>query len=139
MNPENPHTPQQPIQPNAVPPFQPPQPTTPVQPTPAPVASVQQPAPFPQPAPATQAMTGIAAPTSANLLKQKKLALILAIASIVIFIGGFLLGYVFAAAAFLGAYALVIGIRTKATPQIVLGAIGLVLNLGLYILSIFLK
>ncbi|HEY8886706.1 MAG TPA: hypothetical protein VIM31_04390 [Candidatus Microsaccharimonas sp.] len=144
MNPDTQPTPQpaQPAQPTPETPFQPVQPVTPIQPT-AMVSPLTQPSPqstvFAQPAPTAQTVTGMAAPTSANLQKQKKLALILAIASIVIFIGGLLVGYVFAAAAFLGAYAIVIGIRTKATPTIILGAIGLVLNLGLYTLSIFIK
>jgi hypothetical protein len=130
MNPENQQTPPvQPIQPQPtpVPPFQPAQPVT-------------QPTAFPQPATTSVTpISGMTPPTSANLEKQKKLALILAIASIVIFIVGLIVGYVLAIAAFLGAYALVIGIRTKSVPTIILGAIGLVLNLGLYTLSIFVK
>jgi len=113
MNPENQQTP-----------------VTPQQPTAAPV---------PQPAASAQNISGITPPTSANIDKQKKLALILAIGSIAIFIGGLIAGYVFAAAAFLGAYAAVVGFRTKTTLTIVLGLIGLVLNFGLYTLSIFVK
>lgn len=123
-----------------------PQPTQPVQPapTPTPFAApaseqpTQQPAAFPQPA-ATSAtpVTGMTPPTSSNLQKQKKLALILAIISVVIFIIGLIVGYVFAAAAILGAYAVVIGARTKAVPTIVIGALGLILNFGLYTLSLF--
>jgi hypothetical protein len=134
MNPETPQAPQ---------PLQPAQPVTPIQPAPfTPTASTQpaaQPTVFPQPAATAGAVTGMAPPTAANLQKQKKLALILAIISIVIFIIGLVVGYVFAAAALLGAYAVVIGIRTKAMPTIILGAIGLVLNFGLYTLSIFIK
>lgn len=127
MNPENQQTPPvQPIQlqPTPVPEFQP----------------AAQSTAFPQPATTSiTPISGMTPPTSANLEKQKKLALILAIASIVIFIVGLIVGYVLAIAAFLGAYALVIGIRTKSVPTIILGTIGLVLNLGLYVLSMFVK
>jgi hypothetical protein len=137
MNPENQQVPTpQPIQPQPapVPPFQPAQPVTPAQPTP-------QPSAFPQPAATTQALTGLKPPTTANIEKQKKIALGAAILSIVIFIVGLIAGYVFAAAAFLGAYAIAIGIRANPKPKltIALGSVGLVLNLGLYILSIVTK
>jgi hypothetical protein len=136
MNPEN----QQPSQPTE------PQPT-PVQPTPTSFnvpspeqQPIQQPVAFPQPAATSSTpVTGMTPPTSANLQKQKKLAFILAIVSVVIFIIGLFFGYVFAAAAILGAYAVVIGVRTKAVPTIIIGALGLVLNFGLYTLSIFVK
>lgn len=116
MNPENQQTP----------PIQPPQPV--------------QTGTFPQPAASSATpISGMKPPTAANLQKQKKWALIAAVASIAIFIGGLLFGYVFAAAALLGAYAVAIGARTKATPTIILGAIGLVLNFGLFTLSFFIK
>jgi hypothetical protein len=100
-----------------------------------------QPDAFPQPAVSSQVTNGMKPPTSANIQKQQKIALGASILSIVIFIGGLLIGYVFAAAAFLGAYAIAVGVRSNPKPKltITLGAIGLALNLGLYILSIIFK
>jgi len=133
MNPETPQTPNpQPSQPQQppVPPFQPQQPTQP-----------SQPSTFPQPAASSQVVNGMKPPTSVNLEKQRKIALGAAIISIVILVVGLIVGYVFAAAAFLGAYAIAIGIRLTPKPKltITLGAIGLVLNLGLYLISLIAK
>ena len=143
MNPEHQQTPTaQPIQPQPtpVPPFQPAQPVAPVQPAQT-AQPIPQPTTFPQPATSAQAVTGLKPPTTANIEKQKKIALGAAILSIIIFIGGLIVGYVFAAAAFLGAYAIAVGVRANPKPKltIILGSVGLVLNLGLYILSIVMK
>lgn len=140
MNPENPQTPQPtpPTQPTPAP-FQPTQTGAPIQSTPP--VTPAQPVAFPQPAATAQVTNGMKPPTSANIAKQQKFALIASIASIAIFIVGLLLGYVFAAAALLGAYAIAIGIRSNPKPKltITLGAIGLILNFGLYTLSLFAK
>ncbi|MBC7565222.1 hypothetical protein H7100_03285 [Candidatus Saccharibacteria bacterium] len=140
MNPENQQIPPiQPVQPQApvAPPIQPAQQFSPLgTPGQAPVQTGN----FPQPAASSATpISGMKPPTIINVQKQKKWALVAAIASIAIFVGGLLFGYVFAAAAILGAYAVAIGARTKATPTIILGVIGLVLNFGLYTLSLFIK
>lgn len=136
MNPENqqPIQPAQPIQPQPVQPIQPiqPAPLPPLGAAPQPVAPIQ-------PGISSQPIAGMQPATSANLEKQKKLAFVLAIASIIIFVIALLFGYVLAGAAILGAYAVSVGIRVKSKSIIIIGAIGTVLNLGFYIASFFVK
>lgn len=106
--------------------------TPPLNPAPAP-----QPSTVPQPAATAQAVTGMAPPTKENLQKQAKVAMVLSIISIAIFVIGIIFGFTWALAAILGAYGAAIGVRTKSVPLIIVGAIGLVLNFGLYTISIF--
>jgi len=109
---------------------------TPVEPQ-QPVTPVIQPTSVPQPAQSTEVMNGMAAPTKENLKMKKRLGYILSIASIVLFVIAFYYGYVFGALALLAAVGLLYGIKTKTTPVIVLGSIGLLLNLGFYLVSVF--
>jgi len=109
---------------------------TPVE-TPQPVTPVTPPTNVPQPAQSTEVMNGMSAPTKENLKSRKTLGYIFSIASIVIFFIAFYFGYVFGAVALLAAIGLLHGIKTKTTPVIVLASIGLLLNLGFYIVSVF--
>ena len=95
--------------------------------------------PVPQPAASAHTVTGMKAPTVSYTSAQGKVALFLAVASIVIFIIGIIFGYVWVYTAFLGAYATAVGIRTKSKLIIVLGIVGTVLNLGLFLLTLFIK
>jgi len=109
-------------------------------PTPTPVepqAPVTQPTNVPQPAQSTEVMNGMSAPTKENLKSKKMFGYIFTIASIVIFLVAFSFGYVFGALALLAAIGLLYGIKTKTTPVIVLGVIGLLLNFGFYTVSVF--
>jgi len=105
-------------------------------PTPTPVET-PQPTTVPQPTQSTEVMNGMTPPTKENLKFKKKLGYILSIASIVIFFIAFYYGYVFGAVALLAAFGLLHGIKTKTTPVIVIASIGLLLNLGFYIISVF--
>ena len=93
--------------------------------------------PIPQPAVSAHAITGMKPPTSSFTSVQGKLALTIAIISIVIFFIGIITGYIWMYTAFLGAYATAVGIRTKSKLIIILGAAGTILNLGLTLLAIF--
>jgi len=95
--------------------------------------------PVQQPAVSAQAVTGMKAPSGSYTSRQRKIALFLAILSIVIFFVGIIFGYVWIYTAFLGAYATAVGIRTKSKLIIVLGIVGTILNLGLFLLSILIK
>jgi len=109
---------------------------TPVEPQ-QPVAPVAQPTNVPQPAQTAELVNGMNAPTKENIKSKKRLGYILSIASIVLFLIAFYFGYVFGALALLAAIGLLYGIKTKTTPIIVLGSIGLLLNFGFYTISIF--
>jgi len=109
---------------------------TPVE-TPQPVTPATQPTNVPQPAQTAELVNGMNAPTKENLKLKKKLGYILSIASIVLFLIAFYFGYVFGVLALLAAIGLLYGIKTKTTPVIVLGIIGLLLNLGFYTISVF--
>ena len=100
------------------------------QPTTTPVAPVTQPV-------AGSPTIGIKPNTKENVFKQKRLAYILSIVSLVIFFVAFFYGYALGTAAFLGAYGLLVGIKTKTTPLIILGSIGILLNFGFYTISVF--
>jgi hypothetical protein len=100
-------------------------------------APVTQPTSVPQPAQTAELVNGMQAPTAAHLKKQRRLGYILSIASIVLFLVAFYYGYVLGILAFLGAYGLLMGIKTKTVPLIVLGSIGLLLNFGFYTISVF--
>ena len=89
----------------------------------------------PQPMAFTQQMSGMAAPTTTNIEKQRKLGLGLSILSIVIFVVALLFGYIVLLAAALGAYGVISGIRAKSKLLITLGSVGLGLNLIGYIFS----
>jgi len=115
-----------------------PQPTDPSQqPATTPQPSFTPPTNVSQPSAGAQDVSGMNPPTKENLEKQKKIAYGLAIVSILLFVVGILFGYSLAFAAIAGAYALFIGIKTKTTPLIVLGAIGTVINLALFTLATF--
>ena len=94
---------------------------------------------IPQPSSSAETTTGMKPATTQNLGKRKTLALVLSIASLVIFIVGLLVGFILPIAAVLGAYGLYIGIRTKTPYLIVLGSIGLAANFILYTLAVILK
>jgi hypothetical protein len=121
MNPSNDPTPVEPQQPTT--------PQTVTQPT-GYAAPVTQPA-------AGSPTTGIKPNTKENIFKRKRLAYILSIVSLIIFFVAFYYGYALGTAAFLGAYGLLIGIKTKTTPLIILGSIGILLNFGFYTISVF--
>jgi len=104
-----------------------------------PQTSQQAQQPVPQPAVSAHAITGMKPPTSSFTSVQGKLALVIAIASIIIFFVGIITGYVWMYTAFLGAYATAVGIRTKSKLIIILGAVGTILNLGLTLLAVFAK
>jgi len=109
-------------------------------PTPTPVepqTPVTQPTNVPQPAQSTEVMNGMSAPTKENLKSKKMLGYIFTIASIVLFVVAFSFGYVFGALALLAAIGLLNGIKTKTTTIIVLGSLGVLLNLGFYLVSVF--
>ena len=91
--------------------------------------------PVPQPAVSAEKVTGMRAPTRDYTSVQRKLALILAIATIVAFAVEVISGYVWIYTSFFAVYALVIGIRTKSRLIVALGIAGTVLNLGLAILA----
>jgi len=114
-------------------------PTTTPTPTPAEqsAAPVTQPTNVPQPTQSTEVINGMAAPTKENLKMKKRFGYIFSIASIVLFLIAFYFGYVFGALALLAAVGLLYGIKTKTTPVIVLGSIGLLLNFGFYTISVF--
>jgi len=109
---------------------------TPVEPQ-QPAAPVTQPANVLQPAQTAELVNGMNAPTKENLKKKKIAGYVLSIASIVIFGIAFYFGYVFGALALVAAIGLLYGIKTKTTPVIVLGSIGLLLNFGFYTISVF--
>jgi len=108
-------------------------PETPAQPT----TPVTQPSPMSQPVMDAAAAGGYRIPTKENLSKLKKIGYVLAILSIVLFFVVLSFGYTLAGLAFLGAFGLLYGIKTKTVPLIVLGSIGLVLNLGAYTIAVF--
>jgi hypothetical protein len=109
-------------------------PSAPAQPVTQPITQLTS---VPQPASSATVTNGMAPQTSERLAKQKKLAYALSIVSIVIFVVALASGYTFAFAALLAAYGLMVGIRTKTVPLIVVAAIGLVLNFGVYTISVF--
>jgi len=107
-------------------------PETPAQPT----TPVTQPSTISQPVLDAASTGGYRIPTKENLSKLKKIGYVLAILSIVLFFVVLSFGYTLAALALLGAFGLLYGIKTKTTLLIVLGSIGLILNLGAYTISV---
>ena len=106
-------------------------------PTPNPDPMTPPPTSVPQPSGYTQQMTGVAPQTAENYQKQKKLAILFAIASYALFVLGILFGFATGLGAILGALTLATGIRGKVKSPllIVMGSIGLALNFGLFTLA----
>lgn len=120
----------------------------PEQPSPPPVASAalgQSATPATNPMPPSSAPVGEGQPAAIaptpptglgiiNVEKDKKKALWLGIASIVIFVIGFLFGFAALVGVALGAWAIKLARPAKAKTGLTLGIIGLVLNAALMLL-----
>jgi hypothetical protein len=92
-----------------------------------------------QPAADAQVTTGMTPPTSSVRKKHQTIALVLGILSIVGFFVGLYFGYSAAIASIAAAYTLAIGLRSqpKRKDLLIIGAIGLLLNFGMFTLATF--
>lgn len=95
--------------------------------------------PTQQPSKSAQKVTGqpsIQSPKTSK--KNRSFALLLGVLSLIAFAMQLITGTYYLIATVLAVWPLYVGVRLKVTPLIILGAVGVVLNFGLYLLAIFL-
>src|SRR5436189_133557 len=94
--------------------------------------------PIQQPSKSAQKVTGQPSIQSPEISKKNRsFGLLLGVLSLIAFVLQLIFGTYYLLATVLAVWPLYVGVRLKVTHLIVLGAIGIALNFGLYIFAIF--